>query len=107
MNEHREQRMRNLLGMAQRAGRIASGKLAVEKAVKSGNASLMIIASDTEEAAKKAYQELADKYVVPCRIVLTKESLGTCLGREYRAAAVLTDEGFSKSFERLLGETEI
>ena len=104
MNEATEQRVRNLLGMAQKARRIVSGNFAVEQAVKQGNAKLMLLAEDTEKNSKEAYEGLAEQYQVPCRSILTKASLGACMGKEYRAAAVLLDDGFSKSLRRLLGE---
>lgn len=104
MDKLQEQRLRNLLGMAQRARQAASGSFAVEQALKNGTAKLMLLAGDAEDETKKSFEELADKYKVPCRTVLTRESLGACMGKEYRAAAVLLDEGFSRSLLRLIGD---
>ena len=104
MDRATEQRIQNLLGMAQRAHRVVSGNFAVEQAAKEGTAKLMLLAEDVEEKSRKAYEELADKYRIPLRTALTRESLGACMGKEYRAAAVLLDDGFSKSMLRLLGD---
>ena len=43
------QRIMNLLGMAQKAGRIVSGNFAVEQAIKGGKAKYLIVAADAAE----------------------------------------------------------
>lgn len=98
------QRITNLLSMAQRARRIASGAFAVEQAMKKKQAMFLLIASDAAEESKKTYQGLADKYEVPYAEGLDREILGTCLGKEYRAAAVLTDVGFAWKLRQLMEE---
>ena len=99
-------RIQNLLGMAQRANRIASGNLAVEQALKNGTAKYLLIAEDAEEASRKAYTEMAERYRVPCKTALEREALGACLGKPCRAAAAILDDGFRKALERLLEGTE-
>ena len=98
------QRVTNLLSMAQRAQRIASGAFAVEQAMKRKQAVFLLIASDAAEESKKTYKGLADKYEVPYAEGLDREILGACLGKEYRAAAVLTDAGFARKLRQLMEE---
>ena len=43
----------SLLGLAERAGKIASGEFAAEKAVKTGKARLIIVAEDASDNTKK------------------------------------------------------
>lgn len=43
----------SLLGLAQKAGKIVSGELAVEKAVRSGKAKLIVVAADGSDNTKK------------------------------------------------------
>lgn len=100
----REQRIQNLLGMAQRARKVVSGAFAVEQAVKDGTAKLLLIAEDAEENSVKAYREFAKKSHIPCFTALRKDSMGACMGKEYRAVAALLDDGFSKSLRKLLEE---
>ena len=85
------------LGMAQRAGRVASGELAVEKAVKSFRAHLVIVAEDASELTKKKIRNMASFYEVPVLIYGTKETLGQSLGKEMRASAAVLDPGFADS----------
>lgn len=100
-----EQRITNLLSMAQRARRIVSGSFAVEQAMKKKQAAYLLIAADAADESKKTYKELADKYKVPYAEGLDREKLGTCLGKEYRAAAALTDAGFAQKLRQLVEES--
>ena len=70
------------LGIAQKAGKIASGEFACENAVKSG----------------MAY--MTSYYKVPFYLFGTKEELGHCIGKEYRSMLAVLDAGFAKSFEK-------
>ncbi len=89
-----------LLGMAQRAGKVASGEFAVEKALASGAAALVLVASDASARARDEISARAAAKGVPVRVLLTKEALGRCLGREYRASAALLDTGFAGALEK-------
>lgn len=93
------EKITNLLSMAQRAGKCASGQFAVQKALESGKVSLMLIAADSAESTKEEYRKLAEKDGIKYFEVLDRESLGHCLGKEYRSVAVLMDKGFSKAME--------
>ena len=100
----REQRIMNLLSMAQRARRIVSGAFAVEQALKAGRADLLIMAEDTAEESRKKFLTLADKYKVPYLEALDRDMMGSCLGKDYRAAAALTDAGFAAQLKKLMEE---
>ncbi len=106
MDKVKEQRIQNLLGMAQRARKVVSGAFAVEQAIKDGTAKLLLLAGDAEAKSVNAYKELAEKNRIPCVTVLHKDSMGECMGKEYRAVAALLDDGFSKSLRKLLGNIE-
>ncbi len=92
----------SLLGLCQRAGELSSGGFASEEAVKKGKARLMILAGDSSEASLKNYRDMCAYYHVPVREYGTKEELGRALGKEYRAVAVVKDDGFAKSILRIL-----
>lgn len=99
-----EQKIMNLLSMAQRANQVVSGEFAAQKALQEGHAKLLILAEDIAEETKKSYIALAEKYRVPFHYLLTREQLGQCIGKNFRAAAVLLDSGFSKAIEKWLKE---
>ena len=101
----KEQRIINLLSMAQKAGRIVSGAFAVEQAVKKQQAVLVLLANDAAEESKKKFTTLADKFAIPYAYCLDRETLGRCLGKDFRAVAALLDDGFAKKLRQLMEET--
>lgn len=96
----KNEKITNLLSMAQRAGKCASGQVAVEKALGSQKVFLMLVAADSADATKEEYKKLAARKNIPYFEVLDRETLGHCLGKEYRSVAVLLDKGFSKAMEK-------
>ncbi len=97
-----DEKIISLLGLAQKAGKISSGELSVEKTVKSGKAKLLIIAADCSDATKKSYNDMAAYYDVELYETFSKEQLGQCIGKEYRAALAITDIGFTNAVKKLL-----
>ena len=93
-------RIEDLLSMAQRAGKGASGDFAVQKALSAGQVKLLLLAADASVEAKEKYRHLAEQQGVKVRECLTKDALGHCLGKEYRATAALLDRGFSEALEK-------
>lgn len=92
----------SMLGLAMKAGRIASGEFMTEKSVKSGKACLVILAENASENTKNKFRNMCHFYQVPVYIMGTKEGLGAAIGREFRACAALTDKGFAKSIQEKL-----
>lgn len=84
------------LGLAKRAGHLVSGEFMTENAVKSGKASLVIIAEDVSENTRKKFTNSCQYYDVPLREYSDKERLGHSLGNEYRASLAVTDQGMAK-----------
>lgn len=92
-----EDKFLSLLGLAQKAGKLVSGELAVEKAVRAGKAKVVIIAQDSSEGTKKNYRDLTAYYKVVLYEGLSKQQLGLAIGKAGRAAIAITDTGFCKS----------
>lgn len=88
----------NLLGLATKAGKIASGEFAAEKAVKSGKAHLVIVSEEASDNTRKMFQNMCTYYKVPIYFFGKKEELGHAMGKEMRASLALLDAGFSKAF---------
>ena len=93
------QKIEGLLGMAQRAGKIVSGEFAVQKTIASGKAAALIVAADVSERARETVLREAEQKGIPVYNLFTKEMLGRCLGKEYRAVAALMDRGFAKTLD--------
>ena len=83
------------LGLAQKAGKIASGDFTVKSALKSGKVKLLIIASDASDNSKKDIYYMAGLYGVKTLEVLDREQLGLAIGKAKRTAVALLDANFA------------
>ena len=92
----------SMLGLAAKAGRIASGEFSTEKAVKSGNAFLVVVSEEASENTKKMFRNMCSFYQVPMYLYASKEALGNAIGKHLRASLAVQDEGFAKSLEEKL-----
>lgn len=92
----------SMLGLATKAGRIASGEFSTEKAVKSGSAFLVVVSEEASENTKKKFCNTCSFYQVPMYLYASKEALGNAIGKEFRASLAVLDEGFAKSLEEKL-----
>lgn len=87
----------SMLGLATKAGKTATGEFSTEKAVKSGKASLVLVAGDASDNTKKKFRNMCSYYQVEYREYSDKDSLGNACGKETRASLAVTDEGFAKA----------
>ena len=95
----------NLIGLATKAGKTASGEFSTEKAVKAGKASLVIVSEEASDNTKKMFSY----YKVPLLVFGEKEELGRAMGKEMRASLAVLDEGFAKAVGKqmkLIGGSE-
>ena len=96
----------SLLGLAVRSRNLVSGEYAVEKAVKSGSAELVIVSGDASGNTVKLFENMCRFYEVPMFRYGTKEELGHAMGKEVRASLAVTEEGFAKSIKKHLEASE-
>ena len=94
MNNHK---ILSFIGICMKAGKLVSGEFSVEKAVKSGQASVVVVAADASENSKKQYTNMCTYYKVPLFFFSSKEELGQALGKEYRASLAVLDENMAKA----------
>lgn len=86
----------SMLSLAHKAGKLQSGEFAVEKAVKSRQARLVVVARDASEGTRKSYRDLCSHYHVKYAEYGGKVVLGQAIGKEFRAALAVCDENFAK-----------
>lgn len=100
----------NYLGIARMSGNIEIGEENAKALVKSGKAKLLLVASDTSDAAKRR----AEGYVFGCATPLasvpfTKQEISEITGKAGCSMAAIGDLGLAKSFADALtaeyGET--
>lgn len=87
----------SLLGLATKAGKVASGEFSTEKSVKTGKGFLVLVADDASQNTKKKFQNMCDFYEVPIYFIANKEELGRFCGKEFRASLSVQDENFAKA----------
>lgn len=88
------------LGLAQKAGKLASGDYAVRSALKGGKSKLMLLAVDAAENSKKDMYFLAELSGTPVVELLTREELGHAIGKAKRTAVVVVDNNFANMINK-------
>lgn len=96
----------SMLGMAMKAGKVASGEFSTEKSVKSGHAYLVIVSEDASNNTKKMFSNMCNFYEVPRYFFGTKEELGYAIGKGMRSSLAITDENFAGAIEKSLEQLE-
>ena len=94
------------LSIAAKAGKVISGELSVEKAVKTQKAYLVIVATDSSDRTKKNFADMCTYYDVPIRFYADKDSLGRFIGKEFRASVCLVDEGLANSIKEKIDRSD-
>lgn len=87
----------SLLGLATKAGKVASGEFSTEKSVKTGKGFLVLVADDASQNTREKFQNMCDFYEVPIYFIANKEELGRFCGKEFRASLAVQDENFAKA----------
>jgi|HigsolmetaAR203D_1030402.scaffolds.fasta_scaffold00030_21 ribosomal protein L7Ae-like RNA K-turn-binding protein len=99
-------RVLQLLGLAQRAGKLVSGDEGVLAAVRGGKARLVIIARDASPGAVKKYSDKCRHYGVTMVQAADRQQLGRSIGKPERVAIALLDDGFAGLVRKALNHSE-
>ncbi len=91
------QKTLNLIGLATKAGKTASGEFSTEKAVKGGKAYLVIVSEEASQNTKKMFTNMCTYYKVPICFFGRKGELGRAMGKEMRASLAVVEEGLAKA----------
>ncbi len=98
----------SLIGLAQRAGKAASGETACEQAVRNGSARAVILSCDASAGTEKKFSHRCFHYQVPLqRIACTKAELGKALGRGSRSCLAVCEEGLAKTIIQLTEKIDL
>lgn len=104
-----EQRVYGMIGLAARAGKVASGSDVVIGAIRSGNVELLIITKDISRNSLEKILKNTGSKEINCYSFGTSEELGYALGKPDRTAAAITDKSFAEGISAILekiGEEE-
>ncbi|HWR28620.1 MAG TPA: ribosomal L7Ae/L30e/S12e/Gadd45 family protein [Negativicutes bacterium] len=97
-----EEKILGLLGLAHRAGFVASGAMQTEKALLSGRCKLLLVAADTAPETQKRLNILIEQTETPMLKLMSKLQLGTAVGKSPKAALAINDIGFASSLRRMV-----
>ncbi len=92
----------SFLGLAAKAGKVKSGEFSTERSVKTGHSDLVIVAEDASDNTKKMFRNMCNYYHVPIVIFGTKDELGHCIGKQFRASLSIEDGGFANGISKKL-----
>ena len=97
-NDENSTRVRGMLGLAMRAGRVIIGTEQVCVALKKGKIKLALVARDASPSTKKRIAVKCEFYGVSLKeIQIDAAELGDLLGKTYAPAVVgVADDGFAR-----------
>ena len=90
----------SMIGLAMRAGKIAGGEFAAERALKTGEAKLLILSGDASHNTTRKFEGMAAYRKIPVIRFLDKTELGRAIGKGERSVLAVTDEGFAQTIRR-------
>lgn len=90
------------IGLATKAGKIATGEFLTEKSVKEKKAYVVIVATDASDNTKKMFANMCTYYKVPIYFYGLKEELGHATGKQFRASLALLDRGLADAMQKQL-----
>ena len=97
----------NLIGLAQKAGRLAVGEEPTGAAARARDARLILVAADAAENSVRRVRHFADAgQCLWCRIGADKDALGRAVGRSSCAMLAVMDIGFAEAVAKKLAESD-
>ena len=100
MSPNRVDKRFNRLGLAMRAGKVVMGDSAVLDAIRSGEAKLVLLATDASANASKKYSDKCSFYQTPLLAMGTRAELGSAIGKQERVVVAIMDTGFAELIAR-------
>jgi ribosomal protein L7Ae-like RNA K-turn-binding protein len=92
------------LGLAYRAGRVATGSDALEMGIRAGRVVLAILSDDAGPNTKDKINRLCIHYSIPMIEAGDRLTLGHWTGKQERVAIGVTDQGFAKRLAELAAQ---
>ena len=93
----------SFLGLCRRAGKLLIGEDGVSGAARSGQAVLLMVASDTADNTRKKAGNLSRWYGIPLiALPWDKDTLGELLDKRVCAILALTDKGLAAALQKKL-----
>jgi ribosomal protein L7Ae-like RNA K-turn-binding protein len=91
-----------ILGFAQKAGKISAGASAAKSSILRRRACLLIISNDIAENTRQGLISSCQKQKIPWVVMGNKYQIGACIGKAYRVAVTINDQGMAESLIKSL-----
>ena len=101
ITELNKTKLSNSLGMAKKAGRIATGEELVIKSIQAERARLVFVAHDAAPNLVKCITDKTTYYEIPMLDIFSSAELSHAIGSDRKVIAV-QDKGFAKKMESLM-----
>lgn len=95
-------KLSSLLSLSRKAGKAEDGREIVEKGMAKGTIRLLLLAEDISAGSFKEMTEKCDRKGIRYHSFLSKDKIGTLLGKDERGAVGITDESFAQQIEKEL-----
>ena len=92
----------SLIGIAMKAGKVASGETAAENAIRKGSAHLVILSEDASHNTRKKFSNMGESRGIQVVTYLSKADLGRSVGRGERSCLAVTDGGLAEKIAALI-----
>ncbi|MBR5348406.1 MAG: ribosomal L7Ae/L30e/S12e/Gadd45 family protein [Lachnospiraceae bacterium] len=86
-----------MLGIAKKAGKLASGEFLVEESIRGGKAKVVIVSEEASANTKKRFRDKTTFYQVPLYERFDMATLGKAIGSETRAVISINDAGIART----------
>jgi ribosomal protein L7Ae-like RNA K-turn-binding protein len=96
------QKIYNMIGFAQKAGKVSSGTTAVKSGLHRQQAYLLIMSCDISENTRESLATVCKRQKVPWIILGNKYDLGTSVGKAYRVAVTINEPGMASHIIELM-----
>ena len=97
-----DRRLKGILGIAYKAGRICTGESKAIEAIRKKKAFMLLLSSDASNNTVKKFQNSCKTYNIPFLIIDdTKYEFGRVFGKPYTVSCAVCDEGFSKKITEI------
>ncbi len=92
----------SILGFAQKAGKISPGASAAKSSILRRRAFLLIVSNDIAENTRQGLISSCQKQKIPWAVMGNKYEIGACIGKAYRVAVTINDQGMAESLIKSL-----
>jgi ribosomal protein L7Ae-like RNA K-turn-binding protein len=93
--------MYNLLGLAMKSGAVSSGAVAVKNSLLRNRACLLIVSDDIAKNTKETLIAWCEKQHIPYLTAGDKYGLGNAVGKAYRVAVTVNEEGIARQIMKV------